>query len=137
MVDLVGAIIRRHRILVAQAGITGPLFIKAHLEDVWRTVPFLSHSGYLEHIDEYGLPIVQDTDFLTPPGTSLDSFVVSPDIGRTPSEDEYVDYDGPLFMSMLILSALGIPMEVLAQSTEDLMQMGQLRQDLQNRIPGS
>ena len=137
MVDLVGAIIRRHRILVAQAGITGPLFIKAHLEDVWRTVPFLSHSGYLKHIEEYGLPIVQDSDFLTPPGTSLDSFVVSPDIGRTPSEDEYVDYDGPLSMSMRILSALGIPMEVLAQSAEDLRQIGQLTQDLQNRILGS
>ena len=63
MLDLIGAVVRRHQILVGKSGIKGPFYLKAHVENVWRTVPFVDHSSYSRHISEFGLPIVQQRKY--------------------------------------------------------------------------
>ena len=126
-IDIVGATMRRHRILAGKAGITGPFYLKSHLNNVWGCVPYVDNSAYIDHIREFSFPIVQDASIVVPDGTSLETFIVSPDTGRTPSEDELVYYDGPIELSLSILNALGMPMEVLARSIDDLHRMGKRR----------
>ena len=123
LMNLVGGISMRHRTLVGRSNITGPLYMKARLENVWRTIPFVENSKYLEYLAEYGIPLVQDYDIVIPDGTSIESFVVSPDLGQTPSEEESVSYEGPILLSMMILDALGIPMEILKKGVSELHQM--------------
>ena len=123
LINLIGAITMRHRTLVGRSNITGPLYMKARLENVWRTIPFIENSKYMEYIQSYGMPLVQYSDIVIPDGTSIESFVISPELGETPSEEESASYEGPIFLSMHILDALGIPMEILGRSVEELHQM--------------
>ena len=48
--------------------------LKARLENVWRTIPFLDHSKYIEHIDDFGYPLVQETELVVPEGAGLRYF---------------------------------------------------------------
>lgn len=109
------AIIRRHRRLVWQANVKGPFYVKAYLENIWRTVPFIDLPAFLDHISEYGFPIVQDTDVLVPNGTSLDTFIVLPECDVPKSEttisaqeafDQIIDVAE---IGRYILEAFGIP----------------------------
>ena len=78
LLELCILVIARHRNLVAQAEITGPFYVKAYIENVWRTSPFIDLPAYINHVKKYGLPVVQDSEILAPRGTSLDSFVSVP-----------------------------------------------------------
>ncbi len=127
VLDVCGAIIRRHRRLVGQANVKGPFYVKARLENVWRTIPFLDLPEYLAHISEFDFPIIQQTDIITPAGTTLDTFVLSPAIDEVPSESEPIEFEGPILMSMAILQALGISGDILMRSTNDFHQLGQRR----------
>ena len=127
VLDACGVIIRRHRRLVGQANVKGPFYMKARLENVWRTIPFLDLPEYLAHISEFDFPIIQQTDIITPAGTTLDTFVLSPAIDEVPSESEPIEFEGPILMSMAILQALGISGDILMRSTNDFHQLGQRR----------
>ena len=135
-IDLIGHVMRRHRILAGNANIGGPFFLRASVENVWRTIPFIDHSKYLEHIEDFGYPLVQETDMIVPDGTSLDSFVVAPEIQRPPQEGDIVSAEGPIEIAMRILDALGIPMVVLARSIEELHSAGGRSQNIQRKIIG-
>lgn len=80
------AITVRHRSLAGHANVNGPFYVKAYLENIWRVVPFVDLSVYLKHVSEFGLPIVQASDEVVPPGTSLDSFVLLPERDALDSE---------------------------------------------------
>jgi hypothetical protein len=109
------AILIRHRELAYKAGIHGPFFVKAHLQNVWRTVPFLDMPSLLMHISEHGFPVVQEDNVLTPPGTGLETFVVLPERDFT-SKSLSRDIVSDLVLVFLpILEALGIPREFIAK----------------------
>ena len=115
--------IRRHRRLVWHANVKGPFYVKAHLENIWRTVPFIDLPAYSDHVDEHGLPVVQDTDVLVPNGTSLETFVVLPE--RDAPESESLTYEeiGDLTQDAIkigihILEAFGIPPDVMKHSQD-------------------
>ena len=114
------AIVNRHRILVRQAKVKGPFHIKAHVANVWRTIPFLDVPLYLDHISDYGFPVVQDTNIFVPGGPLLDSFVVAPEVDVLPQESEMPADKGGLSISIDILQALGIPSEIIATSAHEL-----------------
>ena len=132
--DLVGHVVRRHRILASEANVNGPFFLKACLENVWRTIPFLDHSKYLEHIDNFGYPIVQETDMVVPDGTALNTFVVAPELAVPPKEGDLVSGEGPVELAMRIFDALGIPMAVLARSVDELHSAGKRSQEVQRQM---
>lgn len=69
------SVLEKHRTLANQSNIKGPFYVKAHLENTWRTVPFLDLSFFIEHTKKYGVPVVQDDNVLAPPGTDLDEFI--------------------------------------------------------------
>ena len=118
------AIMRRHRTLAGRANVTGPFYLKAHIENVWRAIPFVDHSKYWEHILNYGFPIVQESDIIVPSGLSLQDFVLAPELKERPSETTPSLDNGSIRLSMAVLNALGIPFEVLTQSIGEIATMG-------------
>jgi hypothetical protein len=46
------AIANGHHMLAEKADVHGPFHVKAHLENVWRTVPFLNIHSFLEHLGD-------------------------------------------------------------------------------------
>ena len=135
---LSGAIIARHRNLVAHADVKGPLYIKARLENMWRTTPFVDLPAYLDHISKFDFPLVQDDDILVPSGTSIGSFIHSTEPEDWQSERVTISKGSEMFsigdllrVSVPIFSALGVPAEVLEESSNDLLELHERRNRLQ------
>ena len=113
----------KHRELTAQANIEGPFYFKGHIENAWRKVPFLDMPSFLSHVQKFGVPVIQDDDLLTPPGTDLKSFGILPPItdscGQTrpivPGLDDAVKIVIPIF------NALGIPPSLFPQAADELV----------------
>lgn len=137
MLDACEGIIRRHRILVDQANVKGPFYIKAYIENVWRTIPFLDLPDFLSHISELGLPIIQDNEIIVPDGTSLETFVMVPESKTAPDKLPPYVTPGPIQVTGAILMALGIPGDILVKSSDTLLELGQRRMEVQqsSRLP--
>ena len=134
VLDLLGALFHRHRVLVGRSGIRGPFYLKARLENAWRTIPFVDHSNYMQHIDNLGFPLVQKTEIIVPEGTDLGSFIVTEEFDCTPTEGDRISGEGAIHLGMYILDGLGIPMEVLAQSLEELNLIGRRSREIQEKL---
>ena len=131
ILDSCEAIIKRHRILVDQANVRGPFYIKAFVEEVWRTIPFLDLPAFLSHISDFGLPIVQEKEILIPDGHSLETFVEAREVDGPPDKLSPYLHPGPIQMTLAILRALGIPGEILAESDGLLLELGRRRMEVQ------
>ena len=131
MLDACEGIIKRHRILVDQANVRGPFYIKAYIENVWRTIPFLDLPDFISHISEFGLPIVQDDEIMTPDGTSLETFVVAPESSEAPEKLPPYVTPGSVQITGAILRALGIPGDTLMNSGTTLLELGRRRMEVQ------
>jgi hypothetical protein len=136
LLPLVGAIVSRHRRIVGQANVRGPFYIKARIENVWRAVPFVDISEYMTHVEKFDFPVVQASDLMVPTGTSLDTFVFSPELESVPAESEKITYDGPVEMWLEIMQALGIPRELLAENAKALLSVAIRESDIHRaRLP--
>lgn len=124
--DALQGIIKRHRILAAYASVKGPFFVKAYLENTWRTVPFLDLGPYLTHIKTYGVPIVQEDEILVPNGTSLQTFWLAPELEGLPRGSD-PDLSFAISATLGLLQALGIPGDVLADTGGTLSELGRRR----------
>lgn len=127
MLDALTAIVARHRSLAMHAGVHGPFYVKAHLENVWRTVPFLDMAKFMAYVQESGVPVVQDDDVLSPPGTTLETFIQLPEVAEL-SEDTKDSYVDAIRIGCFIFEALGVPREIYvndASALEELFQVGQ------------
>ena len=134
LMDFLLGVVRRHRIVVGDAGVKGPFYLKANIENVWRTVPFVDHTKFLQHISNFGLPLNQESDMTVPIGPALDTFIVSQELSEVPSErDSTVDL-GAIMLFLSIVDALGIPREILGDSIDsvgELQLMGRRHQEIQ------
>ena len=121
MLFVLPAIIRRHRMLVAEAGVTGPLYMKAYLENVWRTVPFLDLREYVDHVTRFDFPIVQVSNMLVPKGTSLETFVTLPERRelQEPGGAAYMDDFVNIWLD--VMGGFGIPGSFLAGNATRLV----------------
>ena len=98
---------------------------------MWRTIPFVDLSEYMTHVEEFDFPVVQASDLMVPTGTSLDTFVVSPELQYVPAESETTTYNGPVEMWVGIMQALGIPGELLAENAKALLSVAIRESDIQ------
>lgn len=121
LLSLIGVIVHRHRIVVGQADIRGPFYIKARIQNVWRTIPFIDLPEYMAHLKKFDFPLVQTADMVIPPGTSLGSFVVSPELEYIPDETDKITYGGPIEMWVAIMQGLGVPGELLSQNAKAML----------------
>ena len=137
IMDLLLVVVKRHRIVAGQAGINGPFYLKANIENVWRTVPFIDHSTFQKHFSTFGLPLNQETEMTVPDGTALETFVISQESNEVPSDSDATVDSGAIRLFLNIVNALGIPMEVLGDSAEELQALGRRHQEIQNRLRGS
>ena len=137
LMDAILSVVKRHRILVVSEGINGPFYLKANIENAWRTVPFIDHSKFINHISDYGLPLNQESDMVVPNGTTLDTFIVSPELDEVPSEGDGIIDTGGIKLFLRVINALGVPMEVLGESAEELQLMGRRHQQIQKRWQGA
>ena len=111
--------IKCHRQLAWHANIRGPFYVKAYLQNIWRTVPFVDLPAFLKHISEYGFPVLQDRNILVPHGHSLDTFLLLPE--HAIPESELINSEEVRFFHMIdsfaityrILEAFGITPETV------------------------
>ena len=123
LLPLVSVAVSRHRTIVGQAGVRGPFYVKACIENVWRSIPFIDLKEYVDHVEEFDFPVVQDSDLTVPPGTDLGTFIFSPELENVPDEFDKITYDGPIKMWVAIMQALGIPGELLAQNGQAILDL--------------
>ena len=124
LLPLLRVIFARHRTLAGGANVKGPFYVKALIENVWRVVPFLDIDDYKAHVEKFDFPVVQESELMVPPGTSLETFAVSPELDHVPSEtDSYTD-KGAVAIWLHILEALGIPGQLLAKNSRELIGAG-------------
>lgn len=123
LLDAVAAIIAKHRILVASSRIVGPFYCKAHILNAWRTVPFIDTEEYVNHVEEMGLPIVQDENIIVPPGTRLESFINLPERDASQLTDTEI-YGDAGQVAIFVLAALGIPPDLFISDMADILRAG-------------
>ena len=117
-------VIARHRTLAGQADVTGPFYVKAYIENVWRTSPFVDLADYNIYVRKYGLPLVQESEILAPMGTSLATFIQCPDSKTFDSQEFKLNADSDeVFLEDMgicypIFLALGLPNNVFRGSGE-------------------
>jgi hypothetical protein len=112
---MAGGIGARHRALLRQDAVRGPFYAKAQLQNVWRCIPFLDLASFVDQLTEDGVPVVQESEILCPPGDDLESFRVLPPSEREDglSLNELVG-DG-LALSVPVLLALGVSPATIAK----------------------
>ena len=135
-----GTIVGQHRQLALNSGINGPFFVKARLENVWRTVPFLDLSSYLAHIKKFGCPLVQDVDALVPVGVSVESFIQLDPTKPADCQEEVseliFDVKSSVKISLPIFNALGVSMLAISKSGSDLYELSLRRMRAQAMLRG-
>ena len=121
VLSLIDVIIARHCALAEGAGVEGPFYIKAMIENTWRTIPFVDTAEYISHIEAFDVPVVQDSDLIAPPGDWPEGFITVPKQIETSS-----DSPGPISGSAIniwarIMEALGLPGEVLTKGVYEIV----------------
>ena len=136
--NLCAAAVTRHRRLVEAQGIRGPYYIKARLENIWRTIPFIDSAKYLEHLETFGVPVVQDDEAIVPSGTTIESFVLVPEASPSPPGEAEPGVEISFILGAQILQALGIPVGLWLEreSVLEFLSLGERRQALQRRRGG-
>ena len=110
------AISVRHRRLVGNAGIRGPFYVKCRLDNLWRTIPYLDTPAFLQQVNRFGLPLVQDSSLVVPEGSALDDFIVLEEYD-TPTDEEATTLQSSGSaqdagdIAEHILPAFGLPLE--------------------------
>ena len=136
--SLCGVVLTRHRHLALQAGVMGPFFIKARLEDVWRTVPFIDLPAYLAQITKFDFPIVQDSDVMVPAGMNIESFLqidpLQSSDAETMASEKRIKMDDSVLISANIFNALGITTDTLVTSSHEIDKLGNRRQQAQLKL---
>lgn len=73
-------VIKKYRDLLLASGLDGSFFAKARIENIYRCIPFIDCRRYKPYITEFGPPIIQDNEVITPVGFSLESLVFIPSL---------------------------------------------------------
>lgn len=129
MMGLLWALSVRHRFLVGQANVKGPFYVKCHLENVWRTTPYVDIPEYVVHAKSHGLPLIQETDIPVPLGSTLESFIQLEE--REPPKVETFDsvesVEGPIQdvveIGAHIFAALGLLPSFMEQCSRKIVQV--------------
>jgi hypothetical protein len=126
----VSGIIGRHRSLAEKAGVMGPFFVKAHLQNVWRIVPFIDIASFITHVRNHGIPVVQVEHELVPFGIDPVTFTVLDECVTRPIPPE-VSVGDAVSISIPIFQALGVPGELFIESRNELILIGERFREVQ------
>ena len=121
VVTLTEGILARHRALAEEAGVAGPFYLKAMIENTWRTVPFVDTSGFVSHIEAFDVPVVQDSDLTAPSGNWPGGFITVPELSRVSCDRKHSISDSALAAWIAIMGALGVPGELLGKDSNEFL----------------
>lgn len=122
----------KHRILAARDKIYGPFYFRAHVENMWRRIPFLDIQSYVDFVGCRGIPVIQDRSALAPPGAEYDSMITLParEADFTSAESAAKDM---ILAFVVILAALGIPLSVVATSEGEFLDVADRAKEVRRR----
>ena len=127
LAPIVMAVFRRHRTIMGQANISGPLHTKARIVNVWRTIPFIDLPEYIEHVEKHDIPLIQWNEFEWPPAWHMNPCFVIPEWDSVPEEPEPGSDQGPVNLWLRVMEALGIPWDFLAANATVLWRSSRQR----------
>ena len=116
LVSHINGIVIRHRSLASLAGIHGPFFLKARIDNTWRGSFFGYFRVHLSH--SFGIPVVQDSNLTAPSGKWPEGFITITEESLPPVENEFPLDGGAIKAWIAILQALGIPGDFLGHSRQ-------------------
>lgn len=116
---LIGGVLARHRTVSGSVGIKGPFYVRATVENVWRTIPFIDTAEYMANVRRFGVPVVQDSDLTAPLGGWPEGFIALPEMERVPTEEDPGNFAQAIPIWLAVMQALGIPGEILAESADN------------------
>ncbi len=106
---ILAQIARYHAQMMKIEEIDPSYYVKARIQNVWRRIPFLDKSEYLDFVMKYGFPISQSSQHLAPPGRSPDSFVEWSGKLHAMSEEWAIAYVDAAVIFTFICESLGLP----------------------------
>ena len=121
VVTLTEGIIACHRAVAEGAGVVGPFYLKAIIENTWRTVPFVDTSEFVSHIEAFDVPVVQDSDLTAPLGDWPEGFITVPELGKVSGDKMRSISKSAITTWIAIMGALGLPGEVLAKGSNEFL----------------
>ena len=137
VVTLTEGIIARHRALAEGAGVRGPFYLKAIIENTWRVVPFVDSSEYVSHIEAFDVPVVQDSDLTAPSGDWPEGFITVPEPSEASCDTKRTFGHSVAITWIAIMEALGLPGEVLAKGGNEFFDAANRETELHlNRLAG-
>src|SRR5262249_54792653 len=72
VIFILGGLVRRYRTLLAhdQVGVES-LGAKVGVQNVWRRVPFLDYEVFMNHVEKYEAPQLEEVDYSVPVGRGI------------------------------------------------------------------
>lgn len=105
-------IVEAQRELLKQAKWPLSFYNKAHLLNVWRTIPFMDCEFFIQRIEKHGIPICLTKESISPPGSHPNSFWFTND-----KSGEATDHTNVVLQTIWTLipiaEAFGIPLRHL------------------------
>ncbi len=74
MLLLVG-FMAKHRTLLERERVRPPVFVKMRFGNMWRRIPYVDTSDYIDGIRRFGLPFIEESSILVPPGMEPDTLL--------------------------------------------------------------
>jgi len=122
LLNVIAACIATHWKLSRAFGVPLQVWAKLRLENVWRLVPFLDTSGFSSFTQRFGIPTVQQSEVLVPPGTSFEELL--PLDARSGTDDELSALAPALTVANELFYALGLPISMVATDPKEFLEAG-------------
>ena len=74
VVNMLAGVVSQYRHLLNLAGEKGEFYFKVRVLNSWRVTPFVDAETVLREFDQYGVPMVLDSEMTVPMGSDPDSF---------------------------------------------------------------
>jgi len=113
-------IFHRYSSIRQRIGIRYPIYVKSRLYNMWRRVPFLDMSEYIEFVREHRLPFVQESVIYAPTGVTPESFQRIDRSSDNDLSEAAKDYTNAGVTLGLIAQATGIPFQRIIDA-EDMI----------------
>ena len=119
LMSLLVDFVAKYRRLLKLAEAAGEYYFKARILNVWRLLPFVDVESILDEYEEYGLPIVLDSEVMFPIGYGPDSFqlVEEKNVADGKGGEAVTSAIQAQLMFTWIALALGVPALVEAEDT--------------------
>lgn len=95
--SIIAAFLNKQSRLMAKGNLPGKLHVKFRVSGTWRRLPFLDTPQFIKFIEEYGVPIIQESSFMAPHGFEVENFQV------VETRESPIDSLDPLMVESFIL----------------------------------